>query len=202
MRFAGQARLGYYPTPPSIADSLAQACQPSQADQPWTVCDPFCGPGDALMAFNTPHRYGIELDDTRAQQATMHPITVIHGNAFDVTLPARSLSVLFLNPPYNHDPIANTRVECLALNTFTPAVAIQGLVLLIFPLVPLHVYRFPDPEFAAFHQIVLIAQRIPHPVDAPSDPCFLYGISRPCRMPPKFLCCRQSRPHAPYPHRR
>ncbi|PSR36839.1 MAG: hypothetical protein C7B44_06920 [Sulfobacillus thermosulfidooxidans] len=172
MRLEGQARLGYYPTPPAIAHILARACRPAHADQPWTVCDPFCGPGDALLAFDTPYRYGVELDEGRAAQATAQPLTVITGNAFDVSLPAQSLSVLFLNPPYDWDPIANIRIELLALHTFVSAVKVHGLVFLIFPktilssllttaadlpLRPLGFYRFPDPDYDRFQQVILIA---------------------------------------------
>ncbi len=133
MRFAGQAQLGYYPTPPAIAHALAQACRPSDPVKPWTVCDPFCGPGDALHAFTTPHRYGIELDDGRAAQALATEATILSGNAFEAQIALHSLSALFLNPPYDYDPIRHIRYEALALHQFLPALKPHGLVLLIFP---------------------------------------------------------------------
>ena len=176
MRFAGQAQLGYYPTPPAIAHTLAQACRPSDPAKPWTVCDPFCGPGDALNAFTTPHRYGIELDDGRAAQALATEATILSGNAFEAQIAPHSLSALFLNPPYDYDPIRHIRYEALALHHFVPALKPQGLVLLIFPrsswsavceacmAVPLSaprgLWRFPDPDYEAFQQMVLVAHKL------------------------------------------
>lgn len=56
MRFAGRAQLGYYPTPPAIAQALAHACRPAEPTAPWTVCDPFCGPADSALAHSPERR--------------------------------------------------------------------------------------------------------------------------------------------------
>ncbi len=175
MRFAGQAQLGYYPTPPATRHALASACRPSDS-KPWTVCDPFCGPGDALNAFATPYRYGIELDDGRAAQARTTDATILSGNAFDAQIAPHSLSALFLNPPYDYDPIRHARYEDLALRHFVPTLKPHGLVILIFPRsswlavnqacmelplsAPVGLWRFPDPDYEAFQQIVLVAHKL------------------------------------------
>lgn len=177
MRFAGQAQLGYYPTPPAIAQALADACRPADPTASWTVCDPFCGPADALNAFQTPYRYGIELDEGRAAQArATSAAMILTGNAFEAAVAPHSVSVLFLNPPYDYDPLRHMRYEALALHHFVPALKAHGLVILIFPRsswlpiaqacmelplsAPLGLWRFPDPEYDAFNQMVLVAQKL------------------------------------------
>ena len=47
------------------------------------------------------HRYGIEIDAYRAEQARALGIETLQANAMDVRCPAESLSLLYLNPPYD-----------------------------------------------------------------------------------------------------
>jgi hypothetical protein len=48
-------------------------------------------------------RYGIELDAYRAEQARAAAAHVIHGNALHVHCSVESLSLLYLNPPYQFE---------------------------------------------------------------------------------------------------
>ena len=48
-------------------------------------------------------RYGIELDAYRVEQAREVGHHVIHGDALNVHCPVESLSLLYLNPPYDFE---------------------------------------------------------------------------------------------------
>jgi hypothetical protein len=51
MRYAVEAKLVYYPTPPRVAQILTDACHPDPPGAAWTVCDPFCGAADFPARF-------------------------------------------------------------------------------------------------------------------------------------------------------
>jgi 16S rRNA G966 N2-methylase RsmD len=62
-------------------------------------------------------RFAVELDAYRAEEAAKAVEQVIHGNCFDVHCPVESFSLLFLNPPYDHEisENRNARMERLFL---------------------------------------------------------------------------------------
>jgi hypothetical protein len=51
------------------------------------------------------HRYGIEIDAYRAEQAKGSGIETLQANAMDVRCPPEAFSLLYLNPPYDWEAI-------------------------------------------------------------------------------------------------
>lgn len=182
MRLAAEAQLGYYPTPPGTAQILAQAFCPPDDDQPTTAFDPFCGTGDALAAFPASFTMGSDLDDARIREAATRLTHTLHADAWALKCRSKSVGLLLLNPPYTYDPVSQERQERRAIYTFTPWVHPRGYVILIAPrtvvlrersLIDQHwtvraMWRFPDSDYAAFGQIILVGQPR-HPRDAAND---------------------------------
>lgn len=66
--------------------------------------DPFIGDGGAFKVITRDEkviRYGVELDAYRVKQPRAAAEHVIHGDALDVHCLVESLSLLYLNPPYD-----------------------------------------------------------------------------------------------------
>lgn len=172
MRLAGEIKLGYYPTPQSIADILAHGFIPPVPSAPWTALDPFCGTGEALAAFGAPLSFGSDLDAERLAAAASHLTETLQADAWALKPRKRSTSLLLLNPPYTQDHFSREREEIRAVHTFVPWVHPKGWVVLMVPRTIVFTYRsaldaaltlralwrFPDPAYAAFGQIVLIGQ--------------------------------------------
>ena len=72
----------------------------TQLDQWDSVLDPFCGDGAILAEFPDSKRWGIELDEVRADHARLATMsTVINGDAFLVSWEPTQLIVM--NPPFS-----------------------------------------------------------------------------------------------------
>lgn len=96
----------------------------------------------------------------------------LHSDAFTVSWKEAGAQVLYLNPPYDHD-IEYGRLELRFLERFTRILADRGILLLVIPGYVLEAcadhlashysdmacYRFPDPEYDVFKQVVLVARR-------------------------------------------
>lgn len=105
----------------------------------------------------SPHRSGIDLCDSP-----------------DVRTMRDDARVLFLNPPYDHDPIYG-RLEERFLRCFTPVLGPRGVLFFVVPFHALaasaatlathfediRVLRFPAGDWEAFKQVVLVARRAP-----------------------------------------
>src|SRR5439155_24079759 len=116
--------------------------------------------------------YGIEINTERAEEARTQLDHVLPTSAFSVRLANGAFSILFLNPPYAEDD-ERRRLEHAFLTSMTRALCPGGVLIYLIPqrrltisarylashYTSLAAYRFPDPEFADFHQIVLFAVR-------------------------------------------
>lgn len=104
MRLAGQAKLGYYPTPRIVCNALRDrlAIHPDAA-----ILDPCCGTGEAIrtIADGRGSVYGIELDWARADEAKQVLDRVIRGDALRATIADSAFSLIFCNPPYDFSGI-------------------------------------------------------------------------------------------------
>ncbi len=174
MRLAGQAKLGYYPTPDFITARLSSGFIPPH-NAHWNACDPFCGTGSALANFHAPTSYGIELDQARAADAQTLLSHVLHTDAFYSQVDLHATGLLFLNPPYDWDPVSNIRLETKAVHHFLPLLQTHGWLVLVIPRNQLEhlwdvliqatkihgIWQFPDPEYADFGQIILVAEYLP-----------------------------------------
>ena len=187
MRLAGQAKGGYYPTPPKVTDYITTMAAPRPSSgKPNSVIkmlDPCCGPGEALAQLAESVRvkttikiqtYGVELHHERSVAAADTLDTVLSSDIFNTSISNNAFQVLFLNPPYDHDsgPDSN-RMEHSFLTYCTKYLSPYGLLILIIPQSRLHtsarylaaqyhgitIFRFPQPEFQAFSQVVLMGTK-------------------------------------------
>ncbi len=182
MRLEGVAKAGYYPTPPSVVERVAALIRPAHptARQAVRLLDPCCGTGAALRQLADVvggETYGIEIARDRWQEAEAILDHALSASAFAVRLAHDAFSCLWLNPPYDYDDEAK-RLEHAFLTTMSRALCPGGLLVFIVPQKRLAVsarylaghytrlacYRFPDPEYADFRQVVLLAVKRDGPV--------------------------------------
>jgi hypothetical protein len=117
MRFQGQAKLGFFPLSSSEAVRLRKClCFPEH----FSGLDPCVGDGTAfntVLESSNALRYGIEIDAHRSAQARAVGIEVLHANTLDVRCGVESVSLLYLNPPYDweYGQSKNERLELIFL---------------------------------------------------------------------------------------
>lgn len=177
MRTAGKMKAGFYPTPCEVVDLIAEYIRRPMFPEGIRLLDPCCGEGEALRALaarmGVKETYGVELDLERAKRAKAGLKRVISGSFESMRSVWRGFSLLFLNPPYDHDE-ESKRLEYKFLVKLTPYLQTGGL--LIYLIVKKHlnketarylashfedieVRRFPDPHFERFSQIVIFARK-------------------------------------------
>lgn len=101
MRAHGQAKLGFYPFPRAETDRLKNWLYFSEQ---FSALDPCVGDGIAFahLLRDAPVRcYGIEIDAFRAEQARALGMETLQASAMDVRCQAETVSLLYLNPPYD-----------------------------------------------------------------------------------------------------
>lgn len=175
MRFQGQTKLGFYPLPTPEACRLRKwLAFPSQ----FSAIDPCVGDGVAftkLIESSEAIPYGIEIDAHRSAQARSLGIEVLQANTLDVRCLAESVSLFYLNPPYDweYGQGRNERLELIFLQHTYRWLRSEGVLLFIIPqpriqpcarLLAEHfrdirVYRLTAPESARFRQVVILAIR-------------------------------------------
>lgn len=175
-RLAATAQAQYFRTPDVVTERI---CRSLQSGGPGVrVLDPCAGTGLAVeqvaQALNG-KAWTIELNEERAIECEQRFGTerVIRGSALSTKLSSKGWGCLFLNPPYEFDSAAGTRLEQVFLRTATPWLMEDGVLVFIVPRASLHhsaeyigshyervlVYEFPPDELEAFDQIVLFATR-------------------------------------------
>lgn len=109
-------KAGYFPTDEDTLSRIqsAIATPPTQGRRLIRICDPCCGTGAALADIaqhlidyqhdlkepSLIETLGVEFDKDRAWEAKKLLARVTHADIHDVVIKPRSLSLLFLNPPY------------------------------------------------------------------------------------------------------
>jgi hypothetical protein len=145
--------------------------------------DPCCGEGDALAGMVTGTSaitYGVELDHQRAQESKTRLHHVLRCGIEETRIQHRCCSLLLLNPPYDEltleeEADAKTeRQERAFLRMTVPYLIPGGLLVYIIPQNRLdrdvarllasrfertNVFRFPDPEYDDFRQIIVFGVR-------------------------------------------
>ena len=135
MRPHGKTKLGFFPLPVAEAERLRHCLAfPSE----FSALDPCAGDGAAFMHLlneTQARRYGIEIDANRAEQAARLGIDTLHANAMDVRCPAESLSLLYLNPPYDFETgqSNNQRLELVFLEHTYRWLKSGGVLLFVIP---------------------------------------------------------------------
>lgn len=171
MRFQGQAKLGFFPLPRLEAERLRKWLSfPSQ----FSALDPCIGDGAAFQSSNG-LRYGIEIDAYRSAEARAVGVDVLQANTLDVRCGAESVSLMYLNPPYDweHGQGRNERLELIFLQHTYRWFKCEGVLLLVIPqpriqpcarLLAEHfrdirVYRLTAAESLRFKQVAILAVR-------------------------------------------
>ena len=177
MRNAGRLKLGFYPLPIPEAKRLRSYL--SFPDATFAAIDPCIGDGAAfhcLLDGIAAHRYGIELDGSRADASESLGIRVFHADALEVRCGAGSISLLYLNPPYDFELGAsgtNKRMELVFLKHTGRWLQPMGVLLFVIPqprlkdcarclaewFTDIRIYRLTEPESLRFQQIVVLARR-------------------------------------------
>lgn len=200
-RLESTAKAGFYATPDRIAAAIAAhvAAVPAGSKRTTRLLDPCAGQGAAAATLDQPlgaETFGIELNEQRAAAARDCLDHVLCASAFAVRLANGAFSCLYLNPPYSEDS-EHGRLEHAFLTALTRALCANGLLILLIPQVRLAVsarylashysgftaYRFPDPEYAPFRQLVLFASRKAQPLADAATQARLEAWSR-SALPP------------------
>jgi hypothetical protein len=177
VRNAGRLKLGYYPLPINEAKRL-KACL-SFPGEPFSAIDPCVGNGVAfshLLEGEVAQRYGIELDANRAFESQSLGIEVWHADALEMRCPAESLSLLYLNPPYDFEvgpSGSNRRMELVFLKHTWRWLKANGVLVFVIPhprlkecarvlaeqFTDIRVYQLTEKESVRFNQIAVLATR-------------------------------------------
>ena len=195
-RLESVARAGYFPTPPRVAAAIARHLGRADGSSRRVIrtLDPCAGTGEAadiLAQSLAAESFGIELHENRAAAAHRRLDHALHTSAFSVRLANGAFSCLFLNPPYDYDDDSR-RLEHAFLTSLTRALCPAGVLVFIVPQARLAVsarylashytsiqaFRFPDPEFSTFRQVVLFAARKPKAAPSPAAQAELEAWSR------------------------
>jgi hypothetical protein len=175
MRPHGKTKLGFFPLPVPEAARLKK-CLAFASE--FSALDPCVGDGMAfthLLDSVTAHRYGIEIDANRAEQAKGLGIKTLQANTMDVKCPPEAVSVLYLNPPYDWETgeSNNQRLELVFLEHTHRWLKAGGVLLFAIPqlrlakcarlliehFTDLRVFRLTEPACLQYKQIVVLATR-------------------------------------------
>ena len=175
MRPHGKTKLGFFPLPVPEAARMKNflAFAPE-----FSALDPCVGDGVAfthLLQGVTTHRYGIEIDANRAEQAKALGIEALQANAMDVRCPPEGVSLLYLNPPYDWESgeSNNQRLELVFLEHTYRWLKAGGALVFVIPqlrlakcarllsehFTDLRVFRLTEPACLEYKQIVVLGTR-------------------------------------------
>ncbi len=149
------------------------------------IIDTCAGEGKALLAIRDglgagADAHAIELHAERAAQAgaLLGEGMVLHADALTgVEISPESFGLLWLNPPYHVG-----QLELAFLMAHTPLLCAGGILCLVVPQPALRLlgeyiaswyatitcYRFPEPEYHAYKQVVLFGERKASPIGNPA----------------------------------
>jgi hypothetical protein len=173
----GKTKLGFFPLPTREAKRLKQYLNLTPGSR-FSAVDPCAGDGVAFRALleGAPaQRYGIEIDAHRAAQARNLGLDVTQANTMDVRCPVESLSLLYLNPPYDWESghTDNQRLELVFLEHTYRWLKPEGVLIFVIPqprLKPcarlladhfkgIRAYRLTEPECLRYKQVAILATR-------------------------------------------
>lgn len=199
MRLIATAKAGFYPLPDRITDLIIKSVRVAPGTA--TMLDACAGEGVALDRLA--HAWGcepfaIELSETRAADCAKRVPRTLCGSYQQLQAPDGFASILFANPPYSEDVTQGGRQELTWLEHCSRWLAPGGLLVYV---VPEHiisrpqfeslmadykypaVYRFPEPEYSDYEQVVVFAIKRTEDDDSwvgryrhyPSDPVLTLG---------------------------
>lgn len=175
MRPQGKTRLGFFPLPVAEAERLRNYLA---FGSDFSALDPCVGDGVSftrLLEGAQARRYGIEIDANRAAQAAALGIETLRASTMDVRCPAESISLLYLNPPYDLEVgrTNNQRLELVFLEHTYRWLKPAGVLVFVIPQPQLKscarilsehfgdlaVYRLTEPASVQYKQIVVLGRR-------------------------------------------
>ena len=178
-RLMNNIKLGYYPTDPDNISPILRGIQFPEGVTT-NLFDPCCGCGKALRQLaqgNNCYAYGVELDESRAEEAQTRLHRVGFGSFFYSHISHEAFHLLFLNPPYLsviNEGGGRSRHEKRFLIESIPTLMYGGLLIYVIPyyrLTPdicriladnfdeLTIWRFTDSEFKKFKQVAVLGIR-------------------------------------------
>ncbi len=178
MRLAGQIKMGYYPTPPSVVDRVKGYFQFPNTG--FAALDPCSGEGSALARVldgTSGRGYGVELDFARAEEARKRLTKVLKGGFESTIISHGAFSLLWLNPPYDANTAPDEkseRKEKTFLRDSVCHLVPGGVIVYIIPqnrlvsdIAKILTYRFErivvrrfhGKEYQAFRQIVVLGAK-------------------------------------------
>lgn len=178
-RLMNNIKLGYYPTDPDNISLILRSIHFPEGVTT-NLFDPCCGCGKALRQLaqgNNCYAYGVELDESRAEEAQTRLHRVGFGSFFHSRISHEAFHLLFLNPPYLsviNESGGRSRHEKRFLIESIPTLMYGGLLIYVIPyyrLTPdicrvlvdnfdgLTVWRFTDSEFKKFKQVAVLGIR-------------------------------------------
>ena len=176
-RLESIAKAGYFPTPPEVVTRIAGLLNKATLGGRRTVrlIDPCCGTGAALGQLADlvgGETYGIEIAADRFEEARSTLDHTLHASGLTARVAGEAFSAMLLNPPYDHDDDSK-RLEHTFLVETSRVLCKGGLLVFIVPQRRLELsarylaghfrnlscYRFPDGEFEAFRQVVVLGER-------------------------------------------
>ena len=178
-RLMNNIKLGYYPTDPDNISLILRGIHFPEGVTT-NLFDPCCGCGRALRQLaqgNNCYAYGVELDESRAEEAQTRLHRVGFGSFFHSRISHEAFHLLFLNPPYLsviNENGGRSRHEKRFLIESIPTLMYGGLLIYVIPyyrLAPdicrvlvdnfdgLTVWRFTDSEFKKFKQVAVLGIR-------------------------------------------
>jgi 16S rRNA G966 N2-methylase RsmD len=176
MRLAGIEKMGYYPTPPQVAEQIFKILDIRPGCR---VLDPCCGEGAVLKAFKRRYEgiitYGAELDANRFKIASAVTDNILNCDSTrELKVEPKTFDVLWENPPYDWDVVENDsqRVEKTFYKAHRGYISKEGILVFLIPfgvlescinllsvLRDVKVFAFPPQEYKVFRQIVVIGRQ-------------------------------------------
>ena len=141
-RLMNNIKLGYYPTDPDNISLILRGIRfPDGVTT--NLFDPCCGCGKALRQLaqgNNCYAYGVELDESRAEEAQTRLHRVGFGSFFHSRISHEAFHLLFLNPPYLsviNESGGRSRHEKRFLIESLPPLMYGGLLIYVIPYYPM-----------------------------------------------------------------
>lgn len=198
MRPPATEKCGYYPTHSHVVEVIKTYIAPAEVEKKARLLDPCCGEGTAASMLGNAlncETWGTELSYKRAETAAS-VLDKVHNCAWESTwINQESVTLLFLNPPYDSDGFDKKgRLEYQFLKSTTPVLVRGGLLVYIVPQ-----KLFADPDVAkrlaayyenftiglykesVYHQVVLLATKrdsLHHPSTAEVEAIQAWAITQ------------------------
>ena len=191
MRLEAAAKLGFYPCPPITQELIPKMLTIAPGAKHLRLLDPCAGEGAALAytaeqlqnlaPATTIETLGVEVSDVRAPLANNILDTCICADWTAMACSPKSMSLLYLNPPYDsehgNNGAAKQRLEYLFLRQTADKLMPNGILVYIVPVAillnsnvrrvlaanfsQLSVYKLPAEEYMQFRQCVIFGVRNP-----------------------------------------